>query len=128
MAFKLALVADPHAAQTWTPPVLRTTAAKGEGIDELLGALDRHVAYLEASGALRERRRQRLRERVVEEVERKVRERLWSDAHTVAWLEARLSAMEEGETTPFLVADALLGQSADLLTRAPAPGARREGV
>jgi LAO/AO transport system kinase len=127
-AAREAAQADPHEAESWTPPVLRTTAAKGEGIEELLGALDRHFVYLEASGALRERRRQRLRERVVEEVERKVRERLWGDAATTAWLEARLAALEEGSTTPFLVADALLGQSADLLTRAPTAGARREGV
>jgi LAO/AO transport system kinase len=127
-AAREAAQADPHGSESWTPPVLRTTAAKGEGIDELLGALDRHFVYLEASGALRERRRQRLRERVVEEVERKVRERLWGDASTTAWLEDRLSALEEGRVTPFLVADALLAQSADLLTRARTSGARREGV
>jgi hypothetical protein len=65
---------------------------------------------------------------VIEEVERKVRQRLWGDAPTTAWLDDRLSALEEGRVTPFLVADALLAQSADLLTRAPASGARREGV
>ena len=27
---------------TWTPPVLRTVAAKGEGIAEIVAALDRH--------------------------------------------------------------------------------------
>src|SRR3954470_522971 len=63
-AAREAAQADPHASDSWTPPVLRTTAARGEGIDELLGALDRHFVYLETSGALRERRRQRLRERV----------------------------------------------------------------
>jgi LAO/AO transport system kinase len=108
-----AMADDP---EVWTPPVLRTVAAKGEGIAELVQALDRHFRYLETSGTLRERRRARLRERVVEVVEDKTRRRLWGDDATNAWLEARLPALEAGEATPFGIADALLARSADLLT------------
>ncbi len=104
-------------AEAWTPPVLRTVAAKEEGIDELVEALDRHFRYLERSGTLRSRRRARLRERVVEVVEDKTRRRLWGDAATNAWLEERLPALEAGRATPFEIADALLSRSADLLTR-----------
>ena len=100
----------------WTPPVLRSVAAQGEGIAEVLDALDRHFRYLEASGELTQRRRARLRERVVEVVERKVRERLWRDASTVAWVDDRLPALEEGTLTPFAVADELLARSGRLLT------------
>ena len=101
----------------WTPPVLKTVAAKDEGIGELMDALDRHFHYLERSGTLRERRRARLRERVVEVAEDRMRRRLWNDADTNEWLDARLPALESGEATPFAVADALLARSADLLTR-----------
>jgi LAO/AO transport system kinase len=104
-------------ADQWTPPVLRTVAAKDEGIGELMEALDRHCHYLERSGMLRERRRTRLRERVVEVAEDRMRRRLWTDADTNEWLDARLPALESGEATPFAVADALLARSADLLTR-----------
>lgn len=104
-------------AETWTPPVLSTAAAKEQGIDDVVEALDRHFRYLERSGTLRERRRARLRERVVEVVEEKARRRLWGDAATNAWLEERLPALEAGEATPFGIADALLNRSADLLTR-----------
>jgi LAO/AO transport system kinase len=104
-------------ADLWTPPVLRTVAAKDEGTTELVEALDRHFRYLERSGRLRERRRARLRERVVEVVEDKTRRRLWSDAATNAWLEERLPELETGQATPFGIADALLARSADLLTR-----------
>ena len=106
---------DPES--TWTPPVLSTVAATGQGIDELVEALDRHFRYLERSGTLRARRRARLRERVVEVVEDKTRRRLWGDAATNAWLEERLPALEAGQSTPFGIADALLSRSADLLTR-----------
>ena len=104
-------------ADAWTPPVLRTVAAKDEGIAELVEALDRHFRYLERSGRLRERRRARLRERVVEVVEDKTRRRLWGDADTNAWLEDRLPELETGAATPFGIADALLARSTDLLTR-----------
>jgi LAO/AO transport system kinase len=104
-------------AESWTPPVLSTVAAKEQGIDELAEALDRHFRYLERSGTLRTRRRARLRERVVEVVESKTRQRLWGDEATNAWLEERLPALEAGQATPFGIADALLSRSADLLTR-----------
>ena len=104
-------------AESWTPPVLGTVAAKEQGIDELVEALDRHFRYLERSGTLRSRRRARLRERVVEVVESKTRQRLWGNAATNAWLEERLPALESGQATPFGIADALLSRSADLLTR-----------
>jgi len=97
--------------EAWTPPVLATAADRGEGIDALAAALDRHFDYLARSGELRARRRQRLRERVVEVVERRVRERLWSDPETEAWLDERLPALEAGTLTPFAAADALLERS-----------------
>jgi len=104
-------------AERWTPPVLKTVAAKDEGTDDIVEALDRHFHYLERSGMLRERRRARLRERVVEVAEDRMRRRLWTDTETNDWLDARLTALESGEATPFAVADALLARSADLLTR-----------
>lgn len=99
----------------WTPPVLRSVAARDEGVTELLDALDRHGRFLVASGELRERRRARLRERVTEVAERKVRQRLWRDADTTAFVSARVEAMENGTDTPFAVADALLARSGDLI-------------
>ena len=103
--------------ERWTPPVLRTVAAKGEGTAELLDALERHVHYLEQSGELRTRRRRRLRDRVMGVVETRVRDRLWRDAATIAWLDEQLPALETGRTNPFAVADALLARSGTLLTQ-----------
>jgi LAO/AO transport system kinase len=99
----------------WTPPVLSAVAVKQEGIATLLAALDRHFAYLERTGNLRVRRRERMRERVKDVVERKVSDRLWKDRRTVAWLEEQLPSVEEGKATPFAVADRLLRQSGELV-------------
>lgn len=98
-------------AEHWTPPVLRTIGATGEGVEEFVATLDRHFAYLERSGTLHARRRTRLRERVVDAVEQRVARRLWRDAGVQEWLETQLPALERGETTPLAVADALLVRS-----------------
>jgi len=108
--------AEDDDATQWTPAVLRTIAAQGEGVADVMDAIARHGRFLERSGALRERRRLRLKDRVREAVERKVSDRLWRDAGTVAWLESRLDALEIGETAPFHVADALLARSGALLS------------
>ncbi len=104
-------------ATSWTPPVFQTIAVKNEGTAELLAAIDRHFGYLAESGTLSSRRRARLRERVVEVAERTVRNRLWTHPDTNQWLDARLDALESGETNPFAVAEQLLAMSGDLLTR-----------
>lgn len=102
----------------WTPPVLSSIAAKGEGISELLGSLDAHFAYLEKSGSLRDRRRARLRERIVDAVEQKIRGRLWTNPDVSSWLDSELSALEAGSETPYGAADRLLKERGELVTRA----------
>jgi LAO/AO transport system kinase len=109
--------ADPT-ADRWTPPVLKSKAQAGEGIDALIDAMNRHFEYLERSGVLRERRRARLRERVRDAVDQRLRSRLWSAAVTNEFVDARLDALEHGTTNPFAVADELLRQSGALLTGA----------
>lgn len=105
-------------AAAWMPPVLRTIAARDEGVSEVAAALDRHRQYLARSGELRTRRRARLRERVIEIVEQQVRDRLWRDADTLAWLDGQLDALDAGTVVPFAVADRLRARSTAQLTGA----------
>ncbi|MEP6763393.1 MAG: methylmalonyl Co-A mutase-associated GTPase MeaB [Gemmatimonadaceae bacterium] len=105
-----------ESSDSWTPPVLRTIAAKNEGIEELISALDRHFRYLVNSGDLRERRRRRLRERVMEIVEQQLKQRLWNDAETLAWIDAQLPALESGDVAPFTIADQLRARTGSLMT------------
>jgi LAO/AO transport system kinase len=123
--------AQADSAASWTPPVLRTVAAKGEGVDDVIAALDRHYRYLSASGELVTRRRDRLRERVMEVVEQQLRQQLWSDSDTRLWLDAQLPALVAGEIAPFAIADLLRARSGSLLTsavhqRADAPLSRTD--
>lgn len=49
----------------WPVPIIRTEAARGEGVVELLDKLDEHRAYIEAEGTLSERRRRNLRNEIL---------------------------------------------------------------
>lgn len=95
-------------AATWTPPVTLTVAQKGEGVAELVAALDRHAHFLEASGELRKRRRDRLREQLVDVAEFRMSKRMWSDAAVAAFVGEVLPRIERGEISPWGVADELL--------------------
>jgi LAO/AO transport system kinase len=62
----------------WRPPVVKTVAGKGEGVDDLWKAIGDHRAYLESSGELARRRERRLveelREIVLHRLEQRARE------------------------------------------------------
>ncbi len=50
----------------WTPPILKCVAVRGEGISELVTALERHRAWVEGTTRGQERRRARLAEQLRE--------------------------------------------------------------
>lgn len=47
-------------SRSWRPPIVLASAAKGEGIEEVLEAAEQHRAHLESTDELAERRRARL--------------------------------------------------------------------
>ena len=104
------------AAEAWTQPVLRAVGTTGEGLPEMLAALDAHYAYLARSGELEVRRHARLRERVKDVVFQRLARRLWQDRATNEWIDAQVPDLAAGRTTPYAVADALLRRSGPLMT------------
>ena len=92
----------------WTPPVLLTVAAKGEGVPELIAALDRHHAWLEQSGTLAERRRRRLLDRTREVVDRATRRWVWEETQADRHIAGRLDEVVAGRLSPYEVAAEVL--------------------
>jgi GTPase len=115
-----------ESAPAWTPPVLATSAERGEGIDELATALDAHFDYLEKSGTLLTRRRGRLRDRVVEGVDRELHDRVWNDRPLTAHLEALLPEVEEGRMTPLAATEDLIAHVATLLSNSRSTNSESE--
>jgi LAO/AO transport system kinase len=104
----------------WTPPVLRTVAAKGEGVEDVMAALVRHQHYLDASGERSRRRMARWREQVIEVAEQRIHRRVWSDPGMREYVEAKLPQVASGEQSPFAIADELLRRAAGVLTKVTA--------
>jgi LAO/AO transport system kinase len=52
--------------ERWTPPIVKCVAARGDGVPDLMGALDRHRAWVEGTAHGQARRRARLAEQVRE--------------------------------------------------------------
>jgi LAO/AO transport system kinase len=54
----------PEGTQPWSPPILRTVAERGEGVQALVGAIAQHKAWSQGAGEWQRRRERRLREQV----------------------------------------------------------------
>lgn len=93
-------------ADGWSPPIVTTVAARGDGVDQLRQAIADHRAHLTAGTGLAERRR--LRARV--EIEEVLRERLWQHARRRldGDIAARAAAIVAGRDTPYSAASDLL--------------------
>ena len=91
----------------WRPSVERMVAVKGEGLDELLAAIDKHRGWLEQTGQLRQRRHRR----AVAEIEAialaSLRARL-GDLRDGDLLDELASALLDGATDPYTAADRLV--------------------
>jgi LAO/AO transport system kinase len=94
----------------WTPPVVKTSAATGEGVDELWAAIESHREHLESTGALDRNRRARLLAEVQTLAAQRVRERV---ARGLADDEELATALAERRIDPYRAAARLLERTAD---------------
>ncbi len=92
----------------WAQPVLGTVASRGEGIGELVDALERHTTWLTDSGELAGRRRRRLEDRTREVVDRATRQWIWQESGADQQVRDRLDDLATGQTTPYEVAAEVL--------------------
>ncbi|HEV8304949.1 MAG TPA: methylmalonyl Co-A mutase-associated GTPase MeaB [Gemmatimonadales bacterium] len=97
-------------SNAWEAPVLQTIASKGDGIDELVAALDRHHAFLTESGALTERRTRRLGARMRAVVQRAIRQWVWEETRVEELLARRIGEVADGRRSPYDVAAEILDQ------------------
>jgi GTPase len=92
----------------WECPVLTTVASKGEGISDLVTALDRHHEYLVSSGKLEQRRKHRLAARTRAVVNRAIRQWVLDETQAEDLLAERLDDVAAGTTSPYEVAAEVL--------------------
>ncbi|MDX3643772.1 methylmalonyl Co-A mutase-associated GTPase MeaB [Streptomyces sp. MB09-02B] len=91
----------------WRPPIVKTVAARAEGVDEVVEALEKHRAWMEERGVLVERRRVRAAREVETIAVTALRERI-GDLHGDRRLDALAERIVAGELDPYRAADELV--------------------
>ena len=104
-AIRSALELRTHAME-WTPPVLLTTASRGEGVSELVQGLEEHLELLRTRGALQRRRRQRLEQRLHDLVGDRLWTRFRARIPEAQW-QRNVDALAEHRLTPHQAARSL---------------------
>ncbi|MFE4253415.1 methylmalonyl Co-A mutase-associated GTPase MeaB [Streptomyces sp. NPDC056910] len=98
---------ESRGAGDWRPPIVKTVAARGEGIDEVVEALEKHRAWMEEHGVLQERRLARASGEVETIAVTALRERI-ADLHGDRRLSSLAERIVAGELDPYRAADSLV--------------------
>jgi LAO/AO transport system kinase len=95
----------------WKVPVVRTEAAKGEGIGDLLEQIDAHGQHIADKGSLAERRARNLRAEVLGIAAARLRRQLEDRASSDPEWERLLDTVIRRQTDPASAARKLLEKS-----------------
>ncbi|MFI9205563.1 methylmalonyl Co-A mutase-associated GTPase MeaB [Streptomyces sp. NPDC053048] len=98
---------ESRAPGDWRPPIVKTVAARGEGTDEVVEALEKHRAWMEERGILAERRRRRAAHEVETIAVTALRERI-GDLRGDRRLAALAERVVAGALDPYAAADELV--------------------
>jgi LAO/AO transport system kinase len=91
----------------WRPPILKTVAARGEGVDEVVEALQKHHGWLEETGELHRRRLRRAADEVESIAVTALRSRM-GDLRTGHGLDDLAAEVVDGRCDPYAAADRLV--------------------
>src|SRR3954469_15066903 len=93
--------------EDWQPLIVKTVAAKAEGVDDVVDALEKHRAWLASSGRLDAKRRLRAADEIEAIALTALRERI-ADVRDGSLLDTLAGRVVAGETDPYAAADELV--------------------
>ena len=97
----------------WKVPIIKTVSSKGDGIAQLLEAIDNHRAYLQTSGRLEDMRRKRARRQLLAAAQSELLAKLLTSAESNGRLDKLIEAIAERELDPHTAAEQLITQTAN---------------
>jgi LAO/AO transport system kinase len=103
-----------EASKRWRVPIIKTEAVRGEGVQELVGALHEHRAHILAAGQLAERRARNLRSEVLAIATARMRRRLEEDLHEDAEFQRLIEEVVQRRLDPASAAASLLERATSL--------------
>jgi LAO/AO transport system kinase len=95
---------EPH---DWRPPIIKTVASRGEGIDNLVEAVEKHQGWLVETGELRRRRHRRAADEIEAIAVTELRTRMGHPRRGAA-LDELATQVVAGEIDPYVAADQLV--------------------
>jgi LAO/AO transport system kinase len=107
LAAELSMMLDLSSAHGWRPPIVRTVAPRGEGVEEALAALQSHGEYLASGGEALERRRRRARARLEALLDERFRRRVREHAPEAEGLDEAALRVASGRDDPYSAAERL---------------------
>ena len=99
---------DSDTVDGWRPPIVKTIAVKGEGVDEVVEQIELHGAWLASTGQLEVRRRRRAADEV-EAIALTVLRGRMGDLHGNDTLDGLATRVAAGLLDPYTAADELVG-------------------
>jgi LAO/AO transport system kinase len=94
-------------AGAWRAPIVKTVAARGEGISEVVAAIEKHRSWMDTHGELHRRRAARA-EAEVEAIALETVRRKFAQIHGAAALAELASRVAAGKLDPYTAADELV--------------------
>jgi LAO/AO transport system ATPase len=94
-------------AGAWRPPIVKTVAARSEGVDDVLAAIEKHRGWMDEHGELTRRRRARAAAEIEAIALGTVKQRL-ADVHGSAALDEAAARVVAGDTDPYSAAERLV--------------------
>ena len=113
---ELAMMLDLTPDRQWRPPIVQTVAPRGEGIPELIDAIESHGGWLAASPEGRRRSTRRARARLLALLEERFHRTIESRAPEPDGLEAAIGKVRDRSEDPYSAAERLF----ERLVREPA--------
>ena len=108
LRYMLSLGGKHSVAGAWRPPIVKTVAARNEGVDEVVAALDKHWNWMAAGGELQRRRQARAGSEIEAIAVETVRRR-FAEIHGAAALTELAGRVAAGKLDPYAAADELVG-------------------
>ena len=94
----------------WRPPINRTIASRGEGIEEVVNSIEEHHKYLVDSGKLAEIRKKRIKSEITDMINVRVNRYIDKNVVRTATFDETVTKLQSRELDPYSVVDGIVGK------------------